>query len=127
MKKLVIREQTGRFHLENFGPEIAGAKGRETFSLVIESKGRGLHLEFPHATLHDLFTRFNLQSADFLRGEFVCPDFVRITEENGECVVEAGSGTLYDFFRERAAGGNCLLRAARPVSFYWRGTADRAA
>ncbi|MGZ3652816.1 MAG: hypothetical protein ACXVB9_14325 [Bdellovibrionota bacterium] len=127
MKKLVIREQAGRYHLENFGPEFSGEQGKEFFTLVIESKGRGLYLEFPHATLHDLFTRFNLKSPEFLRGEFICPDFVRVTEENDECVVEAGSGTLYDFFRERAAARNCLLRAARPVSFYWRGTADRVA
>ena len=45
MKKLVIREKEGRYHLENLGPQCAGADGRDLFLLVIESKGRSLYLE----------------------------------------------------------------------------------
>ena len=120
MKKLVIREHQGHYHLENFGPSFSGPDGRDFFSLVIESKGRGLYLEFPDASLFDLFTRFDLSNPDFLSNRFACPDFLRITEQGSECAVETRSGTLYDFFRERMAAGHCLVHVAKPVAFYWR-------
>lgn len=120
MKKLVIREVQGRYHLENFGPGITGPDGRAFFSLVIESQSRGLYLEFPEASLFDLFTRFDLKDPDFLSNRYACPDFVRVTDQSGECAVEALSGTLYDFFRERIAAGHCQVQVAKPVAFYWR-------
>lgn len=127
MKKLVIRENDGKYHLENFGAYYTGLDGRQSFTLVIESSSRGLSLEFPETTVFDLFTRFNLRDNDFMDGRFACPDFVTVKEEALECIVEAPCGTLYDFFRERMANGHCQLRATRPLSFYWNGTSERDA
>jgi hypothetical protein len=121
MKKLVIREIGGHYHLENFGPSFAGGDGKQEFDLVIESKSRGLYLEFPEATVHDLFTRFDLADPAFLRGAFRCEDFLRVKEEGDEVVVEARTGSLYDFFLERTGTGRCLMRFSKPVSFYWQG------
>lgn len=126
MKKLIIRESQGHFHLENFGAYYCGTDGRARFTLVIEGEG-GLRLEFPETSLHDLFARFNLRDNDFLDGRFTSPDFVKVREEEGECVVEAPCGTLYDFFKERAASGDCRLESPRPLAFYWNGTSERDA
>jgi hypothetical protein len=127
MKKLVIRESEGKYNLENFGSYYTGLDGRQTFTLVIESSSRALSLEFPETTVFDLFARFNLRDNEFMDGRFACADFVRVKEENLECVVEAPCGTLYDFFRERTASGHCQLRSAKPLSFYWNGTQEREA
>lgn len=124
MKKLVIRESKGQYHLENFGAYYTGSDGRATFTLVIESADSGLKLEFPEATLFDLFARFNLRDPDFMEGRYACPDFVKVTEQNGECLVVARCGTLYDFLKERTASGHCQLRSPRPLSFYWPGSAE---
>ena len=125
MKKLVIREREGHFHLENFGAYYCGSDGRSPFTLVIEGSG-GLSLEFPEATVHDLFARFDLRDHDFMEGRYASPDFVRVREEGGECVVEAPCGTLYDFFKERAASGECRLSSGKPLSFYWSGRREAA-
>jgi hypothetical protein len=127
MKKLVIRESGGQYHLENFGSYYTGLDGRQRFHLVIESEDGRLSLEFPEATVFDIFARFNLRDQDFMEGRFACPNFVRITDQGGECVVEAPCGTLYDFFKERAASGHCRLSAYKPLSFYWRGRGERDA
>lgn len=118
MRKLVIRENQGSCHLEKLGPAVTGMDGRTAFSLVIE--GNGFYLEFPDASLFDLFTHFDLRDPDFLANRFVFPDFVRILDVPSECAVEAPSGTLYDFFRERVAAGHCLVKVTRPLSFYLR-------
>ncbi len=125
MKKLIIREMQGHYHLENFGSYYTGLDGRASFTLVIESPERGLSLEFPETTLFDLFARFNLRDNEFMEGRFSCRDFVRVREEGLECVVEAPCGTLYDFFKERTASGYCHLRSPFPLSFYWNGSSER--
>jgi len=121
MKKLIIRETNGQFHLENFGSYYAGLDGRARFTLVIESEEKGLSLEFPEATIFDLFAKFNLRDHEFMEGRYACPNFVRVNEEGSEFVVEALCGTLYDFFKERTASGHCQLRTRKTLSFYWRG------
>lgn len=126
MRKVIVREnQNGQFHLQQFGVSIAGAKGELPFSLLIESKNKDLHLEFSDVKLFDLFSRFDLKSSLFTSDQFELKDFVRVSFEANECVVEACGGALYDFFKERAASGKCMLRCARPISFYWRGNSDR--
>lgn len=120
MKKLVIREQGGHFHLENFGAYYCGGDGRAPFTLVIEGE-RGFRAEFPEASVFDLFARFDLRGHDFMEGRYACPDFVRLREEAGEWVLEAPCGTLYDFFKERVASGYCELTAGKPISFFWNG------
>ena len=98
---------------------------RSGISSVVEGGGGKLSHEFPETTLFDLFTRFNLRDNDFLEGRYTCPDFVRVRDGNGECVVEAPCGTLYDFFKERAASGHCELLAGKTVSFVWNGRRER--
>jgi hypothetical protein len=120
MRKLILKETDGNFHLSGFGPEIAGPDGRAQFDLVFEAKG--LRMEFPKATAYDLFTTFDPRSAEFLANQFVALSLVRVREEGNETVVEAKTGTLYDFFKDRWVSGHCLIRASRPVAFYWAGS-----
>jgi hypothetical protein len=126
MKKLVVRERSGRYDLENFGAAFAGADGRAPFSLVIESSDGRVRLEFPEASLYDLFTRFDLRDPQFLGGTFRFAELVRVHEREGRCVIEAGTGSLYDFFRERYAAGYCRVHAGMPVRFDRRGYSEAA-
>jgi hypothetical protein len=126
MKRFFLKEEAaGKYSLRGFGEAIAGISGKQPFHLVIESKSRDLRLEFPDTCLFDLFTRFNCQDTAFRENRFSFENLVHVTMEERECVIEAGSGTLYDFFKERAASGNCVLNASRPISFYWKGNSDR--
>jgi hypothetical protein len=123
MKKLVIQEQHGHFHLGSFGPYYCGTDGRSQFTLVIQGN-EGLYLEFPDVTVHDLFSRFDLRDHEFREGRFVFMDLVRVRQDDRECVIEARCGTLYDFFKERAASGNCCLSSSRPLAFFWSGRGE---
>jgi hypothetical protein len=125
MKRVLIREnEQGRYHLVEFGAAVAGEKGKEPFTLVVESRSRDLFLEFPLAKAFDLFSRLDIRSEDFGRNRIRVEDFLRVTTDAQECVVEAGNGSLYDFFKERAAAGHCVIRSVRPVAFYWRGNSE---
>lgn len=124
MKKLVIRESQGQFHLENFGAYYTGSDGRALFTLVIEGREGGLRLEFPETSLFDIFSRFDLRDPEFMEGRYACPDFVKVIQEGGECVVEARCGTLYDFFKERVASGQCRIQSPKPLSFFWSGRSE---
>lgn len=127
MKRLFLREEAaGKYSLRNFGQAIAGADGRQPFHLVIESRSRDLLLEFPETTIFDLFTRFDLQSPEYRENRFAFDHFLHVTYEERECVVEASSGTLYDFFKERAATGQCALQSPRPLAFFWKGNSEAA-
>lgn len=128
MKRVFVREVgDGVFSLENFGMYCAGRDGSQPFRLVVESKKRDLIMEFPETYLFDLFTTFDLQNPDFLANRFMRKNFLRMKVEGEECVIEAGSGTLYDFFKERAASGECSLHGPRPLAFYWTGNSDHEA
>jgi hypothetical protein len=128
MKRVYVREgDDGRFSLVGFGVEYAGRDGTLPFRLVVESRNRELHLEFPETRLFDLFTTFDLGDLDFLANRYLSGDFLRVSFEKSECVVEARSGTLYDFFKERVASGECQLLAPQPVAFYWNGNSDNEA
>ncbi len=128
MKKLLIREdKSGFYHLEKFGLDFTGLKGKEVFDLQIESKSKSIQLEFPRVTVFDLFLKFDFQLPEVKNNSFLFPHFVRIRQEGTEIIVEARTGTLYDLFKERAASQNCQLRAPLPISFYWSGITDREA
>jgi hypothetical protein len=128
MKRVFLREEdSGRFALRGFGVDTAGADGRTPFYLVIESRNKDLKLEFPEACLFDLFTHFDLRSPAYRANEYSHEHFVHVKREERECVVEASSGTLYDFFKERAANGRCALQSILPLAFYWKGSESEAA
>ncbi|MGE3262119.1 MAG: hypothetical protein AB7K68_10095 [Bacteriovoracia bacterium] len=128
MRRVFLKEEaSGKYSLRGFGESIAGADGKRPFHLVIESRSRDLLLEFPETCLFDLFVRFDLNSAAYKENRFSCENFVHVTYEERECVVEAGSGTLYDFFKERAGTGRCALQSPRPIAFYWKGSSDQDA
>ncbi|MGZ3713619.1 MAG: hypothetical protein ACXVBE_17770 [Bdellovibrionota bacterium] len=125
MKRLFLREEAaGKYSIRGFGANLAGADGKNPFHLVIESRSRDLLLEFPETFLFDLFTHFDLKAPAYLENRFVAENLVQIAHEERECVIQANSGTLYDFFKERAATGNCVMSAAKPISFYWKGSTE---
>lgn len=126
MKRVFLKEElAGKYSLRGFGEAAAGKDGLQPFRLVIESKKRDLLLEFPEACVYDLFSSFNFADPAFTENRFHFENLVHVTLEERECVIEAASGTLYDFFKERAGSGNCVLNATRPIAFYWRGNTDR--
>lgn len=123
MKKVYVREENdGSFPLRGFGRSVAGADGKGKFTLVIE--GRHFRLEFPEATVFDLFTRVDIHGQEFTQDRLERRDFVRVEHGERELVVQAHSGSLYDFFKERAALEECALESRLPVSFYWDGSSD---
>jgi hypothetical protein len=128
MKKLLVREdKNGFYHLEKFGLAFTGEKGKEVFDLQIESKSKNLQLEFPRVTVFDLFTTFDFHLPEVKSNLFLFPHFVRVRQEGLEMIVEARTGALYDFFKERAASQNWQFRSSLPVSFFWSGLQDREA
>lgn len=128
MKKLLVREdKNGFYHLEKFGLHFTGPDGKEFFDLEIQSRSKSIQLEFPRVNVFDLFHQFHFQLPEVKDNSFLYPHFVRVRQEGLELVVEARTGTLYDFFKERAANQTCQLRSPFPVSFYWSGRQDREA
>jgi hypothetical protein len=126
MSKFVIRENDGRFHLEDFGPRFAGPEGGDRFALVIEAPSTGLYVEFPDATVHDLFTRFDFSDPAYQANRYSCRDFLRVHEEHGEYLVEVRTGSLYDFLRECLAAGRYRLQGEGRVGITWPGASEAA-
>ena len=103
------------------GPIVLG----DTVRTLAADPALGPWRREPAAT-RELFTRFDLRDPAFLSGAYSCPDFIRVSEESGNWIVEARTGSLYDFFRERLENGRYLMRVARPVTFAWRATEEAA-
>lgn len=113
----------GYFSLK-FGVKDFGPKGLDSRRFTLESKEHSLQMEF-HGNLFDLFTRFEL-NADYFNNSCIERKVLKVYEENGSCVVEAGSGSLYDLLKESAAEETGTFRCKKPITFYWKGVSEAA-
>lgn len=125
MRKIVIRaDKGGEFHWANFGRDSVGEDGQAKFELAIEAPG--LQITFPEVCAHDLFPKVELNSVEFRENRAVKYSFLTVKESDTEILVEAHSGTLYDFLKERGANEGCTVRAKKTVAFYWAGREEAA-
>jgi hypothetical protein len=128
MRKLIIREnKNGHFHVENFGSGFAGAHGKESFALYIDCPSHHFTLEIPEATAFDLVTKLDLRSPEFQGDKIRIPNFIKVRVDKKELVLEASTGTFYDFLKESVAKGCCEVQSPFPVAFYWQGNVESEA
>lgn len=125
MRKIVIRaDKGGEFHWTKFGREVAGDDGRALFELVIEAPG--LEISFPNVCAFDLFPKIDLHSPEFRENRAGMYSFLTLRENEKEITLEAHSGTLYDFLKDRGANEGCTVRAKKTVAFFWAGREEAA-
>ena len=128
MQKFVIREnENGLFHIENFGIQWAGEAGTNKFSILVDSPSHGFQLAIPEASIFDLVTHIDLRSREFKNNKIYVPNILKVRSSIRELVVEASSGTLYDFLKESAAEDKCSIHSPLPVAFYWQGYEEKNA
>lgn len=124
MQKINFTEnQNGSFSLK-FGAKDFGPKGTDICKLVLEAKEYGLWMEF-QGNLFDIFTTYELNS-QYLNNLSWEKKLIRVYLEKESCVVEAGTGALYDLLKESAAEDKGVFRCKKTITFYWRGNLDEA-
>lgn len=122
MQKIIFTEtQNGSFSLK-FGAKDFGPKGMDICTFVLECKEHGLWMEF-QGNLFDIFTRYEL-NAQYMNNSSKEKNLIRVYMEKGSCVVEAGTGALYDLLKEAAAEDLGTFRCKKPITFYWKGHQD---